>query len=657
MQTLSRLGTDYPNSRYQLDATLLAGQALEACGKFTEAAEQYRQMLVAAPETRKPDALYSLGLALYKGGKFQDSIKPLAGVVKDFPTSTYAKPANLQLGLAQLSAGKTADARTTLGQVVKEDPARAAEAQYGLAQCDITEKKFEPAAATLEALEKLQPAPANLAQIQLDHAVCRMELGGFEEAAKEFASLAAEHPKSVQLPEALYREAFCLHKLTKYDASHAACEEFSKLPAGELSGAVAELDAENLFLLARYPEAQKEFDALASGTSDEQKKLRFQFRAGQCEYFAGNYGRAVDRLQSLSADPRVAGSENLQQAIFLLGDAQLQQNKNAEAATALKQFVSVAKGDKRKAQFKLGFAQLRGGDTAGAQATFTELSKSASDSPWVQRGLFELGQIQYKAGQAEASRSSLKNALAAKPAPEVAAPATYLLGWVDFDARKYAQAAATWGELIANYPAQPLSADAAFQQGVALKEAGKPDDALAACRNSPRLIRKIPTPSRRGSWRHRSSWRRGSGRNRRQMLAELAKDPKATDAVLYDLAWAQRGQKDQPAANNTYRRLLKDHADSKLAPAVRTELAELLYTRTRSTTKPRRCSRPSLPTHRPSRRSSPRRVPPRLVLSEVRQAGQGRGRIPRFRREASRRSARAFRLASGRTDSGRRGDI
>ena len=47
--------------------------------------------------------------------------------------------------------------------------------------------------------------------------------------------------------------------------------------------------------------------------------------------------------------------------------------------------------------------------------------------------------------------------------------------------------------------------------------------------------------------------------------------------ALYDQAWSQRGKKDDAAAIETYRKLLKLSADSKLAPAARTELAELLY--------------------------------------------------------------------------------
>src|SRR5205823_5867460 len=61
------------------------------------------------------------------------------------------------------------------------------------------------------------------------------------------------------------------------------------------------------------------------------------------------------------------------------------------------------------------------------------------------------------------------------------------------------------------------------------------------------------------------------------VLASLAMEPTAGDAVLYELAWSQRTLKQLPEAQKTYRRLLHDHPAGKLAAASRVELAELLY--------------------------------------------------------------------------------
>src|SRR6185437_13565664 len=142
--------------------------ALAAEGKLDQAIVAYGKMLGAAPDARKPDALYSLGVALYKAGKYDTAAGAFSTLIKGFANSPYAPASLLQLGLAQLGAGQISQARDTLTSVASQDSKRAAEARYGLAQCDIAEKNYKQARQTLEELMGLNPAPANIAQIALD---------------------------------------------------------------------------------------------------------------------------------------------------------------------------------------------------------------------------------------------------------------------------------------------------------------------------------------------------------------------------------------------------------------------------------------------------------------------------------------------------------
>src|SRR5690348_15693182 len=127
VRTLQQLAQKFPDSPHQVDALLVTGQALEAQGKIEPAIEAYRQMVTIAPETRKPDAHYSLGLALYKAGKFDESARELTTVATEFAASTYARPAKLQLGIAQFGGNKVSDARRTFEAVARDDSALANE--------------------------------------------------------------------------------------------------------------------------------------------------------------------------------------------------------------------------------------------------------------------------------------------------------------------------------------------------------------------------------------------------------------------------------------------------------------------------------------------------------------------------------------------------
>jgi TolA-binding protein len=577
--TLVQLTEKFPQSSHQVDALLLSGQALEALGKYDAAIDAYTQMLAAAAQTRKADALYSLGSVLYKAGKYDPAAKQFSTLIDDYSTSQFVKPARLQLGLSELAGGNTGPARGTLEQVVRDDPDRGADAQYGLAQCDIADKQYQQASERLDHLIGSSPQPVNIAQIILDHSICQMELGKFQAASDELQKLRDQYKDSTQVPEATYRQAFCLHKLGKYQQSHELCQQAIAQKNIQLAGPVAELDAENLFLLAKYPEAKKQFAALADNAKDDSRKLRFVFRQGQCDYFAASYASAARIFASIASDPKVESDPELRQTLLLLGDSLLQLGKYADAAEPLRRYADLPGADRSQAQYKLGVAQLHANQTDEARQSFSRATEGPSDSPWVQRAWFERGQIDLKNKTFDQASDSFRRVLAANAPPEVAAPAEYQLGWSEFGARRFTQAAEAWKEMAARYPTDKLAADAMFQEGLALREAKQLSQAVEVLEG---YASSHPDGEHAVKARQvAAACLKELGKNDQseQLLESLATQAKGegADSVLYDLAWAQRDAKQFSAAEGTYRRLLDEHAQSKLAPAARTELAELLY--------------------------------------------------------------------------------
>jgi TolA-binding protein len=580
--TLARV-LNTPNSPFALDATLLLGQCHEGLGKLDQAAAQYRKAIQLAPPDRQVEGYYSLGVALYRAGRsderrYREAVDALKKALSVDRGGRYAKPARFQLGLAELAAGRLSDARKSLSAVARDDKDRAVQARYWLAQCDMTEKKYDAARATLDALARRKPSPGNLENILYDRAICTMALGRHEPAAREFQAFRRTYPKSTYLADATYREAFCLHKLRQYDRSYALCREVASLPAAAVRPAAAELAAENLFLLGRYDGAAKAFDALDKAAKDEARKLRLAFRLTQCAYFRGDYRQTIERARPLASNRKVPRDAVLRQAIFLLGDAYLQLGSHREAADVLKKYLPLASKEKAETQFKLGLAQLRSGDTAGAERAFAELIKGDQSSPWVLRGLFEYAQLAYKRDKTNRAVPALEKLLGANPPAELAAPSLYLKAWIDYDHKKYAEAAERFGLLAKRFPKHALAAEAKYQRGVCLVEEGKAADALAALQA---YLKDHPGDKHARHARHhvgRCQAKLGKHADAIKVLSRLAADKATcTDSVLYELAWSQRETKDAAGAAKTYRRLLSEFPNSKLATAGRAELAELLY--------------------------------------------------------------------------------
>ncbi len=570
---------DNKDSAHRVDAILLLGQCLEARGQLDEAVGQYKDYIEAAPVAKRGDGYYSVGLAQYKAKKYPDAVEALTAVVTKYESSSYGAAARLQLGLAQLAAGQAGEARTTLEKVKGSDPARAAKATYWLIQCDMSQKNWGPARTALEALGKNETAKENAEAVAFDKALCAMELGQFDPAAKEFGEFVKAYPSGAQAPEATYRQAFCLHKLTRYGESQALCEKILSGSGHPMAGATQELAAENLFLLNKPAEASKLFRGLL-GSAQGRQKQQFALRLGQCEFLAGRYEEAVKMLSPVVADPAAGKDQQFRDAAFFLGDAQFQAGQFADSAKTLAAYLAADGPRKEEGAFKLGLAQLKAGQTGEAEKTLAKLADAPAGSPWVARGQLAYGQLLYRQlNQPDKAAGVLGKVLDEKAnAPaDLIVPASYLMGWIDFDAKRYDQGAARFAAIVAKHNDDPLASDAALQQAICLKEAGKAADAY-------KILQKYedvyPGSKRKAEARQLAATCvvKTDPAGAVKLLTPLAdKDATCTDTVLYELAWAHRDAKDAAKAVEAYKKLVSKFSASKLAPPARVELAGLLY--------------------------------------------------------------------------------
>ncbi|MBL7133156.1 MAG: tetratricopeptide repeat protein [Phycisphaerae bacterium] len=579
-KALRKFLTDHKTSAYRLDAVLLLGQALENQGKLDAAVAQYRSFVEAAPDQRKDEGFYSIGLALYKAGRYAQAVTELETVVSKYATSPYAPAARLQLGLAQLAAGEPAAARKTLKKVIESDKQRMQKAAYWLAQCDMAEKKYAIARAALGKQAALDPPPANLDAILYDCAVCAMELGQFDLAAKEFAQFVAKYPDSAQTADATYRQAFCLHKLGQYEASQALCDKIVKGPASAVTTPALEVAAENLFLLGRHGEAGKVFQKLLAGAKGNRRQ-RLTYRLGQCAFLAGDYKTAIKLLGPVAADKTAAQDEHLREAAFFLGDAQLQSGQYAPAAKSLSAYLAAGGTRKQEATFKLGLSQLRAGQTNQAETTLGSLVVQPPGSQWVARAMLAYGQMAYRQLKQPAKAAKVLAMVLGeqtKAPVDLVPPAMYLLAWIDFDAKQYDKAASQFAKLVSEHSKHALAADAALQQAICVKEMGRSDEAVKLLNE---FAKTYPASKRLGEAKHliASCLAKADqhGEAIKAFTALAADEKTCSEAVLYELAWSYRATKAQAKAIGAYRQLLAKFPGGKLAAPARTELAELLY--------------------------------------------------------------------------------
>ena len=573
-----------PNDPRRVSAMALSAQCLRDLAKYPESEAMYRAMLKIAPPSAKAGGHYGLALTLYNAGKYPEAIVECKAVL-GIAGNAYIPAVRMQLALAQWQAGKVADARTTLQAVAKNDKTRRDEALYWLARCDLADGKHAEARTALLALAK-KKGP-NAKRIAFDLGMCSLTGGQFAQGVADFAAYRKAYPKGPPAVEALYRQAFCLHQLKKYPECQGLCEQVAGAPAGPFTAAAAELSAENSLMAGKYAQAEKAFAALATAAEaakDEQRTFNFSVRQGQCAHLADQHKRAVNLLGPLAADKRLTAHATLVDAILHLGESQLALEQYDAAAATIVAYLGATKRSSGRARYRLGFAYLRGGKKDQAAKAFAAgmglAAKAGSDDAvWIIRSTFDYGELAYRQGQHDKAAAALTKVAASTVAtPDMAGGAAYLLAWIDYGAKKYIEAAGRFGKMAKTYPKHPNAPHAAFQQALATKLAGKNDAAMTLFQG---YVKAHPAGDNVAQAKYevaRCLADLGKDAEAEEVLALLAADKKTTtEAVLYDLAWAQRKTKKPDAAIITYRRLLKEYPDSGALAAPRAELGELLY--------------------------------------------------------------------------------
>ena len=573
-RTLQRMVKEHPSSPLMADALLLLGQVQEQSGRLDEAAGAYRR-LIDMGGSRQGDGHFALGALQYRRQDFNAAIESFEKAAAD-TASQQADAARLQLAMAQLAAGRLAPARQTLQQIEQRDATRRNPARYWLAQCDIAERKYDAALGLLDQLAKIDPPLPNAERIALDRGQCLMGLERFPEAAAAFETFAIKYPADERLSEAVYHQAYCLHKAKQYDKSLKICRKLETDREGNYGGLARELAAENLFLLGQYEDAGKAFVKLIDGAAAG-KKLRFTVRLGQCAYFLGDAPRAIEILGKVAGDKSILADGELARGLLVLGDALLQTGKNKEAAGVLSTYASAApQEDKPEALFKLGLAQLRSGDDPEAARTFWQVMQG--QSPWAMRAAFEWGQIAYKHKKHDEAAVALGRVAGGDAPAELKAPAEYLLAWIELDNKRYEPASQRFAEMAKRYPKHELAEQAMFYSAVALREGGEDQKAVDALKAYIAAHPQAEPAARARQLMAASLVKLQKHQEAIRTLSTLAGDRKTlSDEVLYDLAWSQQAMKDTKAAEQTYRRLMAEFPKSKLAPAAQSELGELLY--------------------------------------------------------------------------------
>ncbi|HEY3319941.1 MAG TPA: tetratricopeptide repeat protein [Planctomycetota bacterium] len=494
-----------------------------------------------------PAALMLLGELL--GPQGADTYKE---VVRLYPETRFGLAARYELARLSGQAGKLDEALASvqelIGLLAKQPESKTisevrrdaffAAGEFAFRKPDL-KKAEEYLKAYSQAAGETDPRGDDVAR---KLAWCRHEAGDDAGAAKVLDEALAKFAKSTYRDEMLFVRGLVATKINADEALKSFDTVVSEFPASQFAAQALFDAATLLYKQSKYDAAITKLTALIDGKDYAASPLRngaLQLRAS-ARLQAGKAAEAVSDAVALLKQDTVAELKPRLPALRLLKALALleQKGKEAEAETALGELIQggppeapeVKQGLLRRArlrfeaknfaQAKADFAQAAGKleppltpemidaalrlalchkelkETAEAKALLEKLSQQQLEGVARFEVPFQIGNFLFEAGDNTAAIASYEKALAApniKDLPANARAAANLnLAWALKRTSANEKAAAAFGEVVKAEPDGAYAAEALFERGRLLDEAGKGEDAVAAWKEI--LDRKADSP-------------------------------------------------------------------------------------------------------------------------------------------------------------------
>lgn len=557
------------------ETVLQAGQFAEAATMF-EAAAQVEDFPLA------DHAAYRSAYCLAKLDKFAAAGKAYAELCASFPKSSYVPDAEMGAARSLFKANDKPGAAAWLDKVIARGGKDLTEAAHW--RCRLHLDAGEAAAANKLATDTLPKAGDNeyLPYLKVDQAdAIYADTARRAEAVKLYEAVAADHPQSPVAAQAMYYAAFGSLDLEQHEEALRQAGQFlAKFPQHDLVNDAKYVRAESLLQLEKYAEAEAAFAELAQVTDHPDHAL-WTVRRGLTLYLQKKYKETIAAMQA--ALPKVEGADGKAETHYLIGGSQFYTDQFEPAAASLQASLNAAPQWRQADDtlLLLSRCQAKLGQHAAAIETVQKLLKGFPQSTLVAQAHYRLAEYQYAVGKLAAAITSYDQCLQADNQSAFAPYALYGKGWTRLKSQQLEPAVAPLTTLIDEYPDHVLVADARFARAMSLRQAGKPQEALAD------LEAYLAKPDLAVDQLCHGLYEQGLAEVALQKYAEsvatfqqvLEKKPDYADAdnVLYEIGWSQKSLNKEAEAVKAFGELTAKHPKSEYAGEAHYHVGESLY--------------------------------------------------------------------------------
>ncbi len=475
-ETLRKLVAEFPQSKILDRAHFRLGEYATAANELKTAETEYRLLVEKWPSSSLlPYALRGLGWALFDQKEFATAEEAFNTLVEKYPDQRLKLRSLYARGLARHHLGKFGEAAADLQAFLTAggiEQVEKSDARYVLGLSLVGQKKPAEAVTTFRALLSEDPKYAVADKVYYELAWALKSAGQEKESVEAFAELIKHCPESPYVAEAQFCVGEAAYKDGKYQAAArayaAALEKAGKSDLGEKS---AHKLGWAYYRLDSAPEAQQAFSYQRATWPKGPLAADAAFMEAECLFKQKKYSEA------LAAYGRVKDTSSKDfQALALLHGAQA-------LDTLALAMLRPDQEEHRKETWQKGLALL------------DRLVKESPDTPFLPEALYERGWALQNLGRFDEAMGEYHQVLdmhdknKAKGNSETAARAQFMIGQIQFQQKKHAEAVSSFYLVLYGYPYPQWQADAAFEAAKCFEALHKKSQAIKQYQE---LIEKFP---------------------------------------------------------------------------------------------------------------------------------------------------------------------
>ena len=503
----------YADTPYPSQAQFFKGEARYYGGKYSEAHDEYLQVVAQYPDSDtelRSAAMYTAGWSAEKMGNYEDALKRYAEVVANFPRSERAPDCLLRIGRVNLEQQRLPEAEKAYEAITENYPQsrQESDAYYGLGILYRDSDRLDEAvaafskvnrqagktyiAALIEAanihiregrsdegrqlltqlLEGVKGDPDMEAQAYYQMAQLDLNNENYIDAIKGYTRVIDEYPNSGSVRDSHYGRGLSYHYAGRYDKS---VEDYQWLLATDLQASMK--------LRVEYSMA---LSYAAQGNDDEAKKLLTDVIASGDENLARNA-----RLQLISMaekqDPveaaktyeemlaNVAADEDRVRILSRLANAYFKLQQYQKSIDASQQLIDLALDTESvsKALFIQGNSYFKNQDFEQAIIAYRKIVDNYSQISWANNALFQTGMSYQKLSNTDlnvlpAVSSTFTEYYTKYSEDKNALFAYYYDAWAKWRLGDWRAASETFSELSRKYPRSKFASESLFRAADAI---------------------------------------------------------------------------------------------------------------------------------------------------------------------------------------------